>query len=147
MIIVSRQSEELQQVDDYAGFGWKQPILGIFLSIFLLSLAGFPGTGGFMAKIFLLQGALEANLLYLSVILVITTVISYWYYLRVAWSMWMRETPNIETHSETTIPAPMWVALVFSIVLVVYLGIFPNNALEFTRYSIEGLSYIGPDLN
>ena len=147
MIIVSRQSEELQQVDDYAGFGWKQPILGIFLSIFLLSLAGFPGTGGFMAKIFLLQGALEANLLYLSVILVITTVISYWYYLRVAWSMWMRETPNIETHSETTIPAPMWVALVFSIVLVVYLGIFPNNAFEFTRYSIEGLSYIGPDLN
>tara|TARA_Y100000590_G_scaffold470616_1_gene666996 strand:+ start:2620 stop:4116 length:1497 start_codon:yes stop_codon:yes gene_type:complete len=147
MIIVSRQSEEFQQVDDYAGFGWEQPVLGILFSIFLLSLAGFPGTGGFMAKIFLLQGALEADLIYLSIILVVTTVISYWYYLRVAWFMWMYETPNIETHSDITIPTPMWLALVLSIVLVVYLGIFPDSALEFARSSIEGLSYIGPNLN
>ena len=100
-----------------------------------------------MAKVFLLQGALEADLLYLSVILVVTTVVSYWYYLRVAWFMWMSETPNIETHSEVTIPTPMWIALAFSIVLVVYLGIFPDNVLEFTRSSIEGLSYNGPNLN
>ena len=57
-----------------AGFGWAQPVLGVFLTVFLLSLAGFPGTGGFMGKIFLLQGAADAQLWYLMSILVLTTI-------------------------------------------------------------------------
>ncbi|MEE8148597.1 MAG: NADH-quinone oxidoreductase subunit N, partial [Longimicrobiales bacterium] len=96
VLTVGDQSERNQRVDDYAGFGWRQPVLGVFLTIFLLSLAGFPGTGGFMGKIFLLQGAIGANLVYLSTILVLSTVVSYFYYLRVAWFMWMSEPPEGE---------------------------------------------------
>ncbi|NIP14272.1 MAG: NADH-quinone oxidoreductase subunit N, partial [Pseudomonadales bacterium] len=98
VLTVSNQSEDKLQIEDYAGFGWRQPTLGVFLTVFLLSLAGFPGTGGFMGKIFLLQGAVDSNLVYLSVILVLTTIVSYWYYLRVAWFMWMREAPSEDAH-------------------------------------------------
>ena len=146
VILVSRQSEERQRIEDYAGFGWQQPVLGVFLSIFLLSLAGFPGTGGFMAKIFLLQGAMEADLVYLSVILVLTTVVSYWYYLRVAWYMWMREAPSADTQEGISVPLAMQLALVIGVVLVVYLGIFPGGTIDFARSSVEGLSAGGQGL-
>ena len=146
VLLVSRQSEERQRIEDYAGFGWQQPVLGVVLSIFLLSLAGFPGTGGFMGKIFLLQGAMEADLVYLSVILVLTTVASYWYYLRVAWFMWMREAPSEDAHTGISIPFVMRLALVVSVALVVYLGVFPGGTLDFARSSVDGLYSLGQSL-
>jgi NADH-quinone oxidoreductase subunit N len=146
VLLVSRQSEERQRIEDYAGFGWQQPVLGVVLTIFLLSLAGFPGTGGFMGKIFLLQGAMEADLVYMSVILVLTTVASYWYYLRVAWFMWMREAPAEDAHAGISVPFAMRLALVVSVVIVVYLGVFPGGALEFARSSVDGLYSLGQNL-
>ena len=99
-----------------------------------------------MAKIFLLQGAMEANMVYLSVILVLTTVVSYWYYLRVAWYMWMREAPSADTQEGISVPLAMQLALVVGVVLVVYLGIFPGSTIDFARSSVEGLSAGGQGL-
>jgi NADH-quinone oxidoreductase subunit N len=62
VIGVAHQGEERLQVEDYAGFGQAQPLLAVIFTVFLLSLAGFPGTGGFMGKIYLLQGAADAEL-------------------------------------------------------------------------------------
>jgi len=143
VIGVSHQSEERLQVEDYAGFGWSQPLLGVILTIFLLSLAGFPGTGGFMGKIYLLQGAADAELWHLSVILVLTTIASYWYYLRVAWFMWMRKEVGADQHVLVVTPFATRVALLVSVVVVIYTGFFPGAALEFARASAEGLSTLG----
>jgi len=143
VIGVSHESENRMNVEDYAGFGWAQPALGVFLTIFLLSLAGFPGTGGFMGKVYLLQGAADAGLWSLAVILVVTTVAAYWYYLRVAWFMWMRPSTADAEHARVTTPIPMQLALVVSVGLILYTGIFPGATLEFARSSIEGLGTLG----
>jgi NADH-quinone oxidoreductase subunit N len=143
VITVAHQGEERLQIEDYSGFGWAQPTLGVLLTIFLLSLAGFPGTGGFMGKIFLLQGAADSELWTLSVILVLTTVASYWYYLRVAWFMWMREPTFDGQHLNAVAPLPMRVALVASVALILFLGIFPSIALDFARASVQGLGSLG----
>jgi len=146
VILVSGQGEDRLQIEEYAGFGWRQPLLGVLFTVFLLSLAGFPGTGGFMGKVFLLQGAMEAGLVYLSVVLVLTTVASYWYYLRVAWFMWMRDaTPGVD-EEPIRVPFAMRLALVVSVVLIVYLGVFPGATLELARSSVSGLSAVGPEL-
>jgi len=136
VILVSGHGEERLEIEEYAGFGWRQPVLGVVFTVFLLSLAGFPGTGGFMAKVFLLQGAMEANLVYLSAILVLTTVASYWYYLRVAWYMWMKDGPDEASGPSIEVPIAMRLALVISVVLVVYLGIFPGAAMELARSGV-----------
>ena len=107
VISVGRQGEERLQIEDYAGFGWAQPFLGVLLTVFLLSLAGFPGTAGFMGKIYLLEGAADSQLWTLAVILVLSTVASYWYYLRVAWFMWMREPATADQHDMVSAPLPM----------------------------------------
>ena len=146
VILVSGQGEDRLQIEEYAGFGWRQPLLGVLFTVFLLSLAGFPGTGGFMGKVFLLQGAMEANLVYLSVVLVLTTVASYWYYLRVAWFMWMKDAPPDVDVEPIQVPFAMRLALITSVVLIMYLGIFPGAALELARSSVSGLSAAGPAL-
>ena len=143
VISVAHQAEERQYIDDYTGFGWANPTLGVFLTIFLLSLAGFPGTGGFMGKIYLLQGAAESELWWLMVILVLTTVASYWYYLRVAWLMWMKNPTSDGQHDLVITPFPMRLALVVCVGLIVYTGIFPGAALEFARASVQGLGAFG----
>ena len=143
---VSHHSGERLYIDDYVGFGWSQPLLGVFLTVFLLSLAGFPGTGGFMGKIYLLLGAAESDLWILSVILVLTTVVSYWYYLRVAWVMWMKDPETEGQHNRIIVPFPMRFALLASVGLILYVGIFPSAALEFARTSIEGLGTFGGGL-
>ncbi len=139
VISVGRQGEERLQIEDYAGFGWARPFLGVLLTIFLLSLAGFPGTAGFMGKIYLLQGAADSKEWVLSVILVLATLTSYWYYLRVAWFMWMRDPVAEDAHDGVFAPLPMRLALLVSVALILYLGIFPSSALQFARMSVHAL--------
>ncbi len=146
VITVAHQGEDRLQIEDYAGFGWSQPMLGVFLTIFLLSLAGFPGTGGFMGKIYLLQGAADSELWTLAVILVLATVVSYWYYLRVAWFMWMREPVADGDHRYAIAPLPMRLALFVSVVMILFLGIFPSATLEFARASVQELGLMGGGL-
>ena len=146
VILVSGQGEERLEIQEYAGFGWRHPLLGVLFTIFLLSLAGFPGTGGFIGKVFLLQGAMEANLVYLSVILVLTTVASYWYYLRVAWYMWMTDGPPDGAGEPIHVPVAMRLALITGVILIVYLGIFPGVTMDLARSSVSELSAVGPEL-
>jgi NADH-quinone oxidoreductase subunit N len=144
VIGVAHQGEERLQVEDYSGFGWRQPLVGVALTVFLLSLAGFPGTGGFMGKIYLLQGAADAQLWYLMVILVLTTVASYWYYLRLAWYMWMTESTTASDESPYFAALPLQFALVVTVALILYTGLFPGTALDLAHSSVEGLGALAP---
>src|SRR5262249_56417461 len=89
--ILGRSEDKLVNLTDYAGLGAKRPGIAAVLSLFLLSLAGVPGTAGFAGKFFIFRAALESRLLWLAVIGVISTVISFYYYLYVIVQMYMSE--------------------------------------------------------
>jgi NADH-quinone oxidoreductase subunit N len=139
VIAVAHQGEDRLQVEDYGGFGWQHPLIAVFLTIFLLSLAGFPGTGGFMGKIFLLQGAVDSGLWTLAVVLVMATVFSYWYYLRVVWFMWMRDASAENAHASVVVPLPMRIALFVAVGAILYLGIFPGALLNIVEAGVVPL--------
>ena len=67
---------------DLRGLGRDHPLLAGGLALSLLSLASFPPTGGFLAKLYLFGSAIDAGKTYLAVIGVIGTMISLAYYLR-----------------------------------------------------------------
>jgi len=142
VMIVSRQGEENLQIEDYSGFGWQQPVLAVLFTIFLLSLAGFPGTAGFMAKIYLLQGAVESQLWTLAIILALATVVSYYYYLRVAWYMWMRPAQDELPTQPIWAPIPMRMVLLASAGFLLYFGILPGGLLDSAFASAEGLGVV-----
>jgi NADH-quinone oxidoreductase subunit N len=139
VMAVSLYGEERLQVEDYSGFGAEHPFLAVLLTIFLLSLAGFPGTAGFMGKIFLLQGAAESRLWTLAVVLALTTVVSYYYYLRVAWYMWMRAAPVDAGASGVWTPLSARVALAACAIALIFLGVFPGEVLDGALAAAEGL--------
>ena len=145
LMIVGNQGEERLEVEDYAGFGWAEPLYGVVFTIFLLSLAGFPGTGGFIAKIYLLQGAVGSQLWNLAVLLALGTVVSYYYYLKVVWYMWMKPAPEGEAVGRAWVPLPMRFTLVGAAGLVLYLGVFPSGLLDGALSAAEGLGFFTSD--
>ena len=89
--MVAGKGDRRMTLADFRGLGWRRPALGFALLIFLLSLAGFPPTGGFVGKLFLLRAAIDAGQVALAVTLVLTSLLSYYYYLRIVWKMYFEE--------------------------------------------------------
>jgi len=85
----------------FSGLGWSRPWLGLLMVVCLLSLAGFPPTGGFVGKLYLLRSAMDAGEVTLAVVLVLTSLLSYYYYLRVIWKMYFDEALE-----DVTVPTP-----------------------------------------
>jgi NADH-quinone oxidoreductase subunit N len=128
--ILGRAEDAKVQLADYAGLAAKRPVLAALLSLFLLSLAGVPGTAGFAGKFFIFRSAVESNLVWLAVIGVLTTVVSFYYYLYVIVQMYMRD-PHEEFTDARVSPA-LIAALGVAAFGTLYLGILPGRVLEWT---------------
>jgi NADH-quinone oxidoreductase subunit N len=123
------------RVRDYAGLWYARPWLAALMTIFLLSLGGFPPLAGFIAKWYVFSAAVRSGYNGLAIIGVLTSVISVFFYLRIVVMMYM--TPR-EASSTTVPPTPRLAAaaLVVSAVLVFYLGILPTRVLDWAASSI-----------
>jgi NADH-quinone oxidoreductase subunit N len=93
--IVARERETPHgdDIEALAGIGRTRPHLAWPLTIGMLALAGLPGTAGFMGKLFLIEATVEADYTWLGVAIVIGTMVSLAYYLRVLAAVWMRPEP------------------------------------------------------
>jgi NADH-quinone oxidoreductase subunit N len=91
--VVAARERELNrrvEIDDLAGMGWERPILGVAMWLFMLSSAGFPLTGGFLAKFYVFSAAYERGWTWLIVVGVIATAVSLYYYLGIVRALYMR---------------------------------------------------------
>jgi NADH-quinone oxidoreductase subunit N len=128
--MLSRSDDKLTNIQDYAGLAAKRPGVAAVLTLFLLSLAGVPGTAGFAGKFFIFRASVESGLVWLTVIGVVTTVVSFYYYLYVIVQMYMREPQ--EEFRDLRLPASLIIALVVAGIGVVYLGILPTRILDWS---------------
>ena len=131
--LLGRERDEKVKLTDYAGLASKRPGLAALLSLFLLSLAGVPGTAGFAGKFFIFRSAVESNHTGLAIIGVLTTVVSFYYYLYVIVQMYMRD-PG-EDFSDARVTPALVIALLVAATGTVYLGILPGKLLEWTSAS------------
>ncbi|NIM58823.1 MAG: NADH-quinone oxidoreductase subunit NuoN [Candidatus Aminicenantes bacterium] len=135
VIALSRKGKEYLELEDYAGVGFKYPWIGVTFSIFLLSLAGFPPTGGFLAKFYVFSTAVREGLLPLVIIGVLASLISVFYYLRIIVYMYMRE-PAREIEIAVENPA-LFLVLFFCLYGVIQLGIYPRNILVLINQAVS----------
>jgi len=138
VMIVGGHGESRLDLDSYRGLAWQRPWLGVAMTIFLLSLAGFPFTGGFIGKVFILRAAVEKGLVLLAVVLVLASLFSYFYYLRVAWYMWFHE-PAEGGVQPVALSGGLKVALAVSVIGVLLLGILPGTLLGVAEQSAAAL--------
>jgi NADH-quinone oxidoreductase subunit N len=104
----------------------------------MLSLIGIPLTGGFFAKYYVFRAALQANLVWLTIIGVVNSAIAAYYYLRLIVVMYMRE-PSIEAPPEHVSPA-MSAALVIAAIATIYLGVVPGKVVDSATLGAKALS-------
>jgi NADH-quinone oxidoreductase subunit N len=112
---------ERDRLADLDGLGFQRPLLGILMTVFMLSLAGFPPTAGFIGKVFLFEAGVVHGFTWLVVLAVLSSVVSVYYYFRVILHVW---TPAPSAPTLATERGPI-VAIAVSGLLALALGIYP----------------------
>lgn len=85
------RGDHYTELQDFSGLGFKRPVLGFAMMIFMLSMAGVPPTAGFIGKYLIFNSAIQAGEISLTILAVLCSAISAYYYLRVIVYMYMRE--------------------------------------------------------
>lgn len=131
VIAVERQEGKGVMLDDYKGLAKRKPLLALAMAYFMLSLIGVPPTGGFSGKFYVFRAALDADLIWLAVIGVITSVISGYYYLRVVFLMYMHQGEG-----EVTNKLALNSAVALAVVATLMLGFLPGYWFELARDAV-----------
>jgi len=132
---MSRKGVEYTALDDFAGLGRRYPWLAACLSVFLLSLAGFPPTAGFLAKFYVFSGAVRQGHVALVVAAVLASLVSVAYYLKVIVVMYMKdEDSDVVIAAES--PA-LYLVIFLCLFGVVQLGLWPGNLLALIRQAVS----------
>jgi len=135
LIDSSSKTDDVVKIDSYAGVGKKHPYLAVALTVFMISLAGFPPTGGFIGKFILFKAAVLQGYYVIIVIAVFNSLISVFYYLRVVVKMFMVE-PGEQTARVPAVPLMLAVALIFALAAVFLIGVYPQGWFPFDGLTI-----------
>jgi len=146
-----RETDLGDDIDAFAGLGASRPLLAWPMTLAMLSLAGLPATAGFIGKFYLIDAAVDGGYTWLGIVIVIGSMISLGYYLRVLAVMWMRPTaaPAIAGGS-TEVDAPAaerpryggievaFVAVLFG-AATLFFGIIPSPLLNLADHAGRAL--------
>ncbi|MGG3469503.1 NADH-quinone oxidoreductase subunit NuoN [Neobacillus pocheonensis] len=126
------------KIADFAGLYRRSPGLAVVMGILLISLAGFPGTAGFIGKLNIFIGAFSGTPHYvLASVMIATTVVSYFYYFGVMTQIFFRPAASEEKFH---IPAGILVVLIVAVVGSILFGVMPNIALDFMNNNLDILA-------
>ena len=134
VILAKTEDGESLMISDYAGLGTRKPLLAMFMSVMLLSLAGFPPTAGFVGKFYIFKSAIGSELYLLVIVGAVNTAISAFYYLRVVVTMYMRE-PEEELEF-SPYASTLVIGLIIAAVGVLLIGILPSLMLTPAQNSV-----------
>jgi len=139
-VIAFESATGSNEISDYRGLIKRSPLMAGVMLIGLLSLAGIPGTAGFLGKFFVFGSAIQFNTvqtLTLAVIGAITSVIAAFYYLNVVRYMFFEK--ETEGAKPITLTAGVKVGLIVTAIAVLVIGLYPQPFIQFATESIQML--------
>lgn len=125
--VVTRDSGH-DDITSFRGLYHRSPLLALAMTFFLLSLAGLPISIGFIAKLNIFISAITVDGYVLAGVIVITSIISYFYYFKIVKQMYMR--PGT-TETRMPIGKTVQVLVLVLFLLTFLLGLFPNVLYDF----------------
>jgi len=134
---IGRAGEPNEDLDDYAGLGFRAPLLGATMAVFMLSLTGIPPLAGFAGKFYVFSAAVREGYVGLAVIGVLNSVVSAGYYTRVLVSMFL--VPGTKEAARAGSRPYLFTSIVISAVATVLVGVFPAIWLQLARLSFLSL--------
>src|SRR5438309_9422068 len=136
-------------VDDMTGLAQKAPGMAAMMAIFMLSLGGLPGTGGFIGKWYLLYGLLQRGetahkswYYWLAGWAVINIVVSFYYYIRFIRVMYLSD--RVADEVPLTMSPALRTALFASLIGIIFIGVYPQPFIALAQKLIPAQSPISP---
>jgi len=133
--MLSDEDHDAENVNDYKGLFWRKPWTAGLLTALLLSLAGIPLTAGFIGKFYIVAAGVGQHLWILALVLVMSSVIGLFYYIRIINSMLEREDVGGERlHAKILLVSGATITiLAFS---VIWLGVYPEAVIKLIQFCL-----------
>jgi NADH-quinone oxidoreductase subunit N len=138
--LLSGQERDADQLEDYRGLFWRRPGIALAFTAMLLSLAGIPLTAGFLGKFYIIAAGAAEGAWALILILVITSTIGLFYYLRIVTAMYQRPAEGALALEPLPLRAPAAIlVLAVLLVVLVWLGVYPTALVNVIQSATRGL--------
>jgi len=125
-VAIVARTEGHEELRGFAGLYHRAPATAFAVVLLVLSLAGIPITGGFFGKLFILLGALEMKLFWLAIVMILTSVVSFYYYFGLIRQMFMRSgADGAELKRAPLLSVALWISAAGGVLL----GVFPGPVL------------------
>lgn len=131
--VLSTSSRDADRLDDYSGLFWRRPLVAGIFTVMLLSLAGIPATMGFLAKFYVLTAGASTMKWSLIIILVMTSTVGLFYYLRILVALYSRSFDRAAT-AEPLVSANGMVLALLTTLLFLF-GIYPAPLMDLIQIS------------
>lgn len=143
ILLLQQQGETAEEIKDLTGLGKRRPRIAISLAVLMFAAAGVPPTAGFLGKMFVLMAAMNAGLIWLAVLGVITSVVATFYYLRIIKVMYFDDAPALVLPQQK--PSRRLVALLsimtaLTLVLMFIPGLVVDPAITAARTYVMSLA-------
>lgn len=131
--LLSDKDADAEDIADYNGLFWRKPLLASIFTAALLSLAGIPLTAGFIGKFYILFAGLNEGLVISCLVLVLSSVIGLYYYLRIITAMFSAQGQSAEEEQKAHPLFYLFSSVTLSVVtvLILWLGVNPSAFMGF----------------
>lgn len=139
--VLSGHDRDADRLEDYRGLFWRRPALALVFTAMLLSLAGIPLTAGFIGEFYIVVAGVAVGAWALILILVITSAIGLFYYLRLVMVLYQQPagSEQVLRALPARIPATATMVLAVLTVILVWLGVYPILLLRVIQTAIASL--------
>jgi NADH-quinone oxidoreductase subunit N len=139
VVVREREVEDGDSIAALAGYGRARPVLGIVMTLAMLSLAGFPPLTGFIGKFLIFGSAVDAGMTWLAIVGVVGSMVSLGYYLRVVGVMWLREPDPARSRKMLRLPGAVGSVAIVSAAAIVGLAFGASLVLDACRAGAQAL--------
>jgi NADH-quinone oxidoreductase subunit N len=140
VIMAGRYGQENTELEGWAGVGFKFPLLGLAMTLFMFSMAGIPPTAGFIGKFLIFKAAVREGYVWLTILGVLNSAASVYYYLRVIVVMYFKEAPEAGGVDAVRASASSSLATAVAGAAVLYLGVIPAQVVAIADQAVKVLS-------
>lgn len=126
--MIEGENDSRLELDDYIGLSQRHPVLAALMALFMFSLSGLPPFAGFFGKYYVFISAIKADMTWLAILGVLSSVISVYFYIRVIVYMYFRdpEPAALPVHNNSK----GVLAVIISALLVIGFGLFPGTLID-----------------
>jgi NADH-quinone oxidoreductase subunit N len=136
--ILSDAGGEPDRIEDYRGLVWRRPWLGAVFTLILFSLAGIPLTAGFIGKFYVLAAGANSALWLLVIVLVTSSAIGLFYYLRVIVALYSRPPEEASRIAKVRVAASGGIVLGTLSAVLLGLGVYPSALIRLIQFVTGG---------